>query len=100
MGNQDPSPNGAASPGSTTGPIELMWENWLEANRAILDINENNVLAVKYCFYCAAVQVYNALVQSMHVDLTLKTTSVLSEAMRLDLNHYFDAEVPSSGPTH
>lgn len=99
MENQKPLPSGDTSVGSTIGPIEMFWVGWLENNPG-LGIDENNIVAVKYCFYCAAVQVYNAFVHSMHIDLTLKTTSILSEAMRLDLNKYFDAEVPGPGTTH
>lgn len=75
--------------GSTTGPIEASWEAWLNDNRVPFHIDESNEAAVKYCFMCSAVHVYNLFVEMLRVDPSLTLLPKVTADMKKDFDSYF-----------
>lgn len=87
MPNQSKSLNEQESSG-ITGPIEAMWQHWL-ANYALEGIDDTNREAVRYCFYCAAVSTYNAILQSFREDASMNLMVMLTGAMKQNFEEFF-----------
>lgn len=88
MSNQENSPPPVESSGSTTRIVEQFFERYCQANG--LTPEHESTPYSRYVFYCGVAQMYNVWVESMHRDKTLKSTAVLSEAVRQDINVYFE----------
>jgi len=64
-----------------------MWDHFCQFNN--VSEGDNGFAAMKFTYYCAAMQIYNVMVQSMHADPTLMSTAILTEALRQDLDAFF-----------
>jgi len=77
------------SNGSITGPIEASWESWLNDNREAFNITEHNEAAVKYCFMCSAVNVYNLFMELIRQDPSMVLMTKVTAAIKTDFDRYF-----------
>lgn len=75
--------------GVTTRPIESSWESWLNDNREVFNINEQNEAAVKYCFMCSAVNVYNLFMEVMRQDPSMMLMIRISADVKREFDQYF-----------
>lgn len=89
MPNHNGSHSLQESSGSTTGPIEASWESWLADNREPFGINEHNEAAVKYCFMCSAVNVYNLFMELIRQDPSMVLMTKVTAAVKKDFDQYF-----------
>lgn len=94
MQNQGSSPNPEALPGTTIGPVDALW---IEFITPYGELDPVQVAGMKYIFYSSAVMMYNLMTTSIRSDLTLVTMSIVSEAMRLNIETYFASiQAPAS----
>lgn len=75
--------------GATTGPIEASWESWLNDNREAFGITEHNVDAVKYCFMCSAVNIYNLFMETLRQDPSMTLLTRITADMKKEFDQYF-----------
>lgn len=91
MPNPNFLPQGPVSFGGTTGPIEQMFQYFLETAEVPVHGNEMREI-YKRIFYIAAMQVYNTMLSAMRADSELNVMVMVTNAMRIDLNQYFGVE--------
>lgn len=75
--------------GPSTGPIESSWESWLNDNREPFGINEHNEAAVKYCFMCSAVNLYNLFMEVIRQDPSMTLMTNVTAQVKQDFDRYF-----------
>ena len=91
MPNQEPLPNRSEYLGSSMGPLDELFENWLQQQEAAGNLNRNeeaSLLWAKYVFFCACTEMYNTMMIVIKVDHSLKSLSIVSEAMRVNIDSY------------
>lgn len=94
MSNQSDSPNGTASLGTAMpGPVDLMWKHFVQFNN-LTDAGPEQKDYMEYIFFCASMQIYNVLMESLHKDHSMKMMSQLSEALRINIDKYFQDRRP------
>jgi hypothetical protein len=86
MSNQDQSPSGEALSGTIIGPLESAWAIWVSGHNTS-GLDPDQLKAMRYAFYCGAIDTYNMIVMSMRHDQSLRSTVILTEAMRIDINN-------------
>lgn len=94
MSNHNESQNHFTFLGSSTGPIDELFENWLNkigAENGFDKFNETQLAWVKFVYFTASCDVYNILMTVIKGDHSLKSLQVLSEAMRLNINNYIQS---------
>ena len=64
-----------------------MWDHW--CGQIGIGPKNDGYTALKFAYYCAATQIYNVIIESMHRDPTMTSTAMLSEALRQDIEAYF-----------
>lgn len=79
----------------STGPVESAWEVWKSQNAETFNINESNEAAVKYCFMCSAVHIYNLFMETLRTDPSLSLMTKISADIKRDFDLYFQ---PSTKP--
>lgn len=95
MSNQEQSPQPPALNGfNLFGPVNQAWMAWLASNKERLAPTPEAELALKYCFYCAAVHSYNELINAMRADKNMQTFVMVSSNMKLDFDMYFIKNQP------
>lgn len=93
MPNQPMSPNGQAFIGTTTGPIDQMWEEWQRVNATeIMSNDPEQVAYIKFVFYSCCTLMYNTVMTVIRSDNSMNAFVTVSEAMRLNLTRYFDED--------
>ena len=94
MQNQDLSLNPEVLPGTSIGPID---ELWAQFSAPYQHLSPQQLLEMKLVFFSASVLVYNLVTTSIRTDLTLVTMSIVSEAIRLNIETYFASiQAPSA----
>jgi len=87
MSNQKTSQEELASAGNTIGPVEQCWQQL----QTQVDFGDDESRAHgKRIFYSAMVQSYNLFVECMRFDPSLKVMSVVTAAMKHDMDTYFN----------
>ena len=91
MPNHEQSPNRLEYLGSSMGPLDELFENWLKQQEAAGNLNRNDEASLKwaqYVFFCACTEMYNTMMIVIKGDHTLKSFSIVSEAMRVNIDNY------------
>lgn len=94
MSNQESSPPGPVSPG-TTGPVEMAFEEFFRrfVEKQMSPEAKHNL---KLTWYLSAMYVYNTLMTSFRGQPAL--VALMTSAMRTDLVTYFDNNPMPVGP--
>lgn len=75
--------------GSITGVLESSWQSWLEDNREAFHIDDRNEAAVKYCFMCSAVSMYNLFMETLRQDPSMTLLTRITADMKKEFDQYF-----------
>ena len=76
------------------GPIDELFERWLAqqvASGSIKADDEYSTSLAKYTYYTACCDMYNITMTVIKGDHTLKALSIVSEAMRLNINSFIES---------
>ena len=92
MMNQDDLPKCSTSVGSSTGPIDQMFEHWLKYRIESGEIvDEAHTEWLKFTYFSACTDLYNLLMTTIKGDLTMRSLVTVSEAVRINVNTYLDS---------
>ena len=75
------------------GPIDELFENWLiqQVSAGNLKADDENTIAwAKFVYFTACCDMFNITMTVIKGDHTLKALSVVSEAMRVNINSYIE----------
>jgi hypothetical protein len=86
MENQEGSQPKAGLPGNITRVVDMMFNQFVTQNG--LSPEDPAYSYSKYVFYSGVTQMYNTWVEALRKDPSLKLTSMISEAIRQDIQAF------------